>query len=242
MSGQGEDTKKPTTRGSAADDGIVSSCDSRNGRYADAIAALEPKINAVIKKKISTGTGPANKRKATEQTDDVTPQPHTKKTATNTKTNNDKDNMSSSTTGMSESDLVIQGMIEMKCWSRKISNDPYAIPSFDGKSVRCRACGMKGRTNGDIKMRRDWDESAWFRSHCTMGGHKDNVAVMEAEANDPNVKKYEQKSMINFFSVKKKSTKQINDEPKQARSIRAAAALPESGQSSNVIAVDEDDE
>lgn len=237
--------KKPTTRGSAADDGIVSGCDSRNVRYADAIAALEPKINAVSKKKISTGTGPANKRKATEQTDDVTPQPHTKKTATNTKTNKDKDNMSSSTTDMSQSDLVIQGMIEMKCWSQKISNDPYAIPSVDGKSVRCRACGMKGRTNGDIKMRRDWNESHWFLSHCETDGHKNNVAVMEAEANDRHIKKYQQKSMINFFSVKKKSsTKQINNEPKQTTSITAAAAaaLPESGQSRTVIAVDEDDE
>jgi hypothetical protein len=53
------------------------------------------------------------------------------------------------------------------------------------------ACGMKGRTNGDIKMHQDWDESAWFGSHLTMGGHKDNVAVMEAEANDPNIKKLE---------------------------------------------------
>jgi hypothetical protein len=50
--------------------------------------------------------------------------------------------------------------------------------------------------------------------------------------------------MINFFSVKKKSIKQINGEEKQARSTTAAAAaaLPDSGQSSNVITIDEDDE
>jgi hypothetical protein len=82
MSGWG-DVKKPMTKGSAADDGIVSGHHSRNGRYASAIVALAPKINAVSKKKISTGTGtgtgPANKHKATEQFDDVTPQPPTKR-------------------------------------------------------------------------------------------------------------------------------------------------------------------
>ena len=94
----------------------------------------------------------------------------------------------------------------------------------------------------------DFDDSAWFNSHCKSDGHKDNVAILEAEENDDNAKKMGQKSMTNFFTIRAKSTKQINKEASQAaRSSAEAAATQKSSteaaaarKPSTVITIDED--
>eukprot|EP00957_Ditylum_brightwellii_P084340 6413814-Ditylum_brightwellii.AAC.1 len=74
---------------------------------------------------------------------------------------------------------AMQDMANRKHWSMEIVKNKWAVPSSDGKSVKCCACIERGRTQGVTKMQWAYTMNAWD-SHCEAGRHRDNVAMKEA--------------------------------------------------------------
>jgi hypothetical protein len=106
-------------------------------------------------------------------------------------------------------DAAVKG-IEVKTWPSRIIDDRWAQPKSDGTCITCVACLGRGRTKGVIQMRWPYCISAWDGGdgkggHCNTEAHTEAVAFKLREEDRTKKRDGKQKSMLNFFSTKKKS-------------------------------------
>ena len=106
-------------------------------------------------------------------------------------------------------DAAVKG-IEVKTWPSRIIVDRWAQPKSDGTCITCVACLGRGRTKGVIQMRWPYCISAWDGGdgkggHCNTEAHTEAVEFKLREEDRTKKRDGKQKSMLNFFSTKKKS-------------------------------------